>query len=287
MRLRQNKPMAESPRIVDLVMRTLRTMKPGEQRNIRVPWSYFVFSTRDGKAYLPPTIAQGMLYRQMKGFDSMGLTLVHLASDTVPHGEADVAATYGSGVLTVPRLYSEDTVRHELLHFTQSVGASMIQAATGRVQTKYSFGLPKKKVRTYDDRVDVEFHPYALTVGTSAAQQMEAWGTGKLSATQRAHEYADAFVDVTPSLKSMMGSMKPSFVKHAAAFALRERGLTREQAAFPQEGRLLKRASPSETILRTPASKVRKGVDTSGRTCWYVGEKFFYSEAKALDRSNR
>lgn len=129
--LRQNKPMPASPKIIAAAERALASVPTGEIARIFVPWSDFVFSTREGKTYMPPTIAEGI--RRVRG-DERGhvrasgvhLSLLRSDRDVGNRGTFDPI----SFRVTLYPTANEATLPHELLHFVQQVGSQLIKLAT-------------------------------------------------------------------------------------------------------------------------------------------------------------
>ena len=118
---RQNKPMPESPLILERVRRAL----PRGGGYFNVPWSEFVFSTRDGKTYMPPTLKKGieMVSRTPRHFAGSKGVLVRV--------ERAMGGTYDGDTFTIASAPNENTIRHETLHFVQSVGDNLIRVTKG------------------------------------------------------------------------------------------------------------------------------------------------------------
>lgn len=126
MNLRQNKPMPESPAIVAKVKKALAGR--AKSTTLRIPWSDFVFSTRNGQVFMPPTLAKAIKTvskrpQELAGAD--GVTLV--VERGPPSGGSFRPADY---TLTAPP-QREDVIRHETLHFVQRVGDSLVRTARG------------------------------------------------------------------------------------------------------------------------------------------------------------
>jgi len=151
--LRTNKPMPESPKAVALVMAARRQLerefradlmpRPWPEfvgkTQVLIPWDHFVFSTRDGKPYMPPSIQKG-LDRIQNGYETgrpevtkRGVLLT--IGLRPPTNNANGAFYPYDLLMGVPPRDSnpsaDATLRHEMLHLTQMVGSNLIEAGLG------------------------------------------------------------------------------------------------------------------------------------------------------------
>lgn len=124
MLLRPNKPMPESPAILATVRENL-PKKQGGSAVVTIPWKDFVFSTRGGKTFMPPTLQKGLdairagEYRTPLDLASpKGVTL------TIRRGERG-EGHFSMSTFTLTA-YDEASIRHETLHFVQTVGSHLI-----------------------------------------------------------------------------------------------------------------------------------------------------------------
>ena len=143
---RQNKPMPESPKIIE---RVRRAVKAGGF-DFNVPWSEFVFSTRDGKPYMPPTLKKGieMVSRSPHPYaDEKGVWL---------HVERSMGGTYDGGKFTIASAPSESAIRHETLHFVQSVGDNLIRVTKGDPTAFTSGGMKRRMIEGTKTREEAE-----------------------------------------------------------------------------------------------------------------------------------
>jgi len=198
----RNKPMPESPKVVAAAEAVFETLPPGKGKVITVPWEHLVFSTREGRPYMPPTLAEGLrrVLRKEKHIGQIATpkgVRLNLRTDPNFSGWFDASPLGGMFYTLNVRKYPgwRDTLRHELLHFTQAVASDLIAAShgvrsfPGHSKTPEEFGLPKKKLRTYDPadlthgrevddflalsmhgRGDMEHFPNALSVSLQAAR---------------------------------------------------------------------------------------------------------------------
>lgn len=203
MMLRSNKAMPRSHRIEELVFEALSqssiTRRP---KTITIPWNAFVFSTREGKVYLPPNIAKG-------------IALAKAADPSRAKGEKlKVKFTHERGSYFPPeRMLQSDltksVVGHEVLHFVQDVGSRMLRIAKGLPEERtaeighdgraglrvgpanklksvatWLYGMPKRRSRSQafpylgvplsseaHGELDVEFMTDALSFAQQAAGQ--------------------------------------------------------------------------------------------------------------------
>jgi len=216
--------MPESPKVVAAAEAVFETLTPGKAKIITVPWGDFVFSTREGRPYMPPALAEGLrrVLRKEKHIGQIatpkGVRLrLRVRTDLNFLGQFIDSPLGGMSYELNVRKYPgwRDTLRHELLHFTQSVASDLIAASRGGrsfprpSETPKEFGLPKKKLRTYDPtdlthgrevddflalsmhgRGDVEHFPNALSVGLQAARAFPS-----LSKKPTPRQLADAIVE--------------------------------------------------------------------------------------------
>ena len=124
MLLRPNKPMPESPAILATVRANLPKTEGGKAV-VTIPWKDFVFSTRDGKTFMPPTLQKGLdtikagQHRTVLDFASpKGVTL------TIQRGERG-EGHFAMNTFTLTA-FNESSIRHEALHFVQTVGSHLI-----------------------------------------------------------------------------------------------------------------------------------------------------------------
>lgn len=198
--LRQNKALARSLAVEKRVMDALaQSSERGEMVSIYIPYEDFVFSTRDGKVYMPPSI--------QKGLDALDpLERRQGVYVDVLHKPNEGSFTVGLMRLVAPASDSA-TIYHEVLHLVQHVGQRLIARGQGRQGSdpaKYiyrdgkqviaavrehgklrpydtmDYGMPKKRSRTYHYRPaggdqhrpdhaehgkrDIEFLSNALTI---------------------------------------------------------------------------------------------------------------------------
>ena len=190
--LRHNKAMSESPRIVAAVEAAFAKLRPMSHKELIVPWEDFVFSVRDGKPYLPPTLAEGIL-RVKRGAGNVGAQAsakgVRLFLAVGPVGGYSGAFHPDSFKLSVSSDRPSVVIRHELLHFVQEVGSGLIRVKEGRPAFGVAdedipdptFGLPKKRIQTRDTwktfpknvagehgRRDPEHYPNAMSLALFA-----------------------------------------------------------------------------------------------------------------------
>jgi hypothetical protein len=136
--LRPNKPMPESPAILATVRANLPKTEGGKAV-VTIPWKDFVFSTRGGKTFMPPTLQKGLdaimagQHRWVFDYASpKGVTL------TIRRGEQG-EGHFAMNTFTLTA-YDEASIRHEALHFVQTVGSHLI-AMTHPKSKEWAFRL--------------------------------------------------------------------------------------------------------------------------------------------------
>jgi hypothetical protein len=171
---------------------------------LKVPWDKFIFSTRNGQPYMPPSLQKGLDNLPSYMRDGVNLTVRHTDDQSAGH------FTRGTMELVSPLVTS--TIAHETLHFVQFVGQVLLQlgqghgpdwasarvmrdgqwvvsgSAGGKKSRPYDtmeYGMPKKRALTRHYRPadggahgqdasehglrDIEFMSNALSVAHTAA----------------------------------------------------------------------------------------------------------------------
>jgi hypothetical protein len=123
--------MSRSPKVEVAVVTALHESqkKRGAEVEIFVPFKDIVFSTRNGKVYLPPTIAKGLEEFKKWAKGSPGVR-----TDGIP---LHVRLRPGRGAYhyrewRIDSSFRADTVAHETMHFVQAVGELLLNFAKGK-----------------------------------------------------------------------------------------------------------------------------------------------------------
>lgn len=130
--MRQNKAMPESPAIVAKVTKALHS---GRRTELTIPWSDFVFSTREGKTFMPPTLAKGIAILKKTRRPLAGPEGVRL--NVVPAERG----SFAPDTFLLQSSLREGTLRHETLHFVQTVGDNLIRLTKGDPTAFAKFGV--------------------------------------------------------------------------------------------------------------------------------------------------
>jgi hypothetical protein len=118
--------MPESPAIVAKVKKALAGR--AKSTTLRIPWSDFVFSTRNGRVFMPPTLAKAIKIVSKGPQELAGADGVTLRVERGRVGSGSFRP--GDHTLTAPPL-DDSTIRHETLHFVQRVGDALVRTARG------------------------------------------------------------------------------------------------------------------------------------------------------------
>lgn len=219
--LRQNKALPESPKIVAAVAAALAKLRGGGKELI-IPWEDFVFSTREGKPYMPPTLAEGIrrVKRRARNVGELATPKgVRLRVTVSPFGEYSGSFFPEDFTLSVSPDRPSVVIRHELIHFVQEVGSALIRVKEGRPgfmtadevehppgehyhTPSVRFGLPKKAIQTRDTwttfgdepvegehgRQDPEHYANAMSLALFGIQYAKEAGKGRTTPERVAKE---------------------------------------------------------------------------------------------------
>jgi hypothetical protein len=248
MQIRRNKPMPVSPKIIDRVKEALRQSNArfgelevgkGTPMDILVPWDDFVFSTRkDAKGvyqpYLPPAFEKGL--KELKKAFPKGVPLAVIATR-----KAGGTFAYAPTMSLESRVGDESTIVHEVLHFVQHVGDSVLRVGLGKLPAKSAFdlkarvkamkakeiatpiafyGKPKKRSQTSSKEEYAAKETYQLIqmIGIAGEAMIQKLFQGH--AAQNVEFYANAYsygldaANVVISI-SRFSSIRPEDVLHA------------------------------------------------------------------------